>query len=480
MISRRNFLQLAGLAAGSLVAGCAPSAMRNSARSSSRPNIIWILADDLGYGDLGCYGNYKVKTPNLDKLAARGVKLTDFYVTTPVCSPSRGALLTGRYPQRNGLTNVIEVNDRTTHLPLRETLISDLMQQNGYKTACIGKWHIGEPKPAQPNARGFDYFFGSPLGGIDFFTHQWMDGSHILYENHTPVHREGEYITDILGEKAAKFVDKNADDPFFMYLSFFAVHTAMGPESANKVIQAPKRWEEYYRKQGLTAEKDIQFAGCLSAMDEAIGKVVDTLEKHNLKDETFIFFTSDNGPDPRESGTAFPCSGTKHQMWEGGVREPAIACWPGKIPAAKIRTNPAITLDLFPTTLHVAGIQKPRDLYLDGQNILPQLISDKPAPQRDLYFSYIRKSHGDTKEKAVRRGKWVWVNGELYDLTVDIGQQKNIADEYPHIAAQLETAWNQWIDQFPLEKQRWAGESPRIHEWKPLRPWGINSVDLGK
>jgi arylsulfatase A-like enzyme len=476
MISRRDFLKYTSAAAAVMAAGCGEPLVSTKKR---RPNIIWILADDLGYGDVGFNGNTIVKTPNLDRLASQGVRLTDFYVTTPVCSPSRGALLTGRYPQRNGLTNVIEVKDRTTHLPTSEVLVSQLLKQQGYRTGIIGKWHIGEPEAALPNSRGFDHFFGSPLGGIDFFSHQWMDGTHALYENGKPVYRPGEFMTDILGDEAVKFIDSSKDEPFFLYLSFFAVHTAMGSESKNELVQSPQRWVEPYVKAGLT-ERDARLAGCTSTMDEAIGKVLAKLKDLGLEDDTFVVFTSDNGPDPREAGTAWPCSGTKHQMWEGGCREPAIVRWPGRIPAGQDRQAPMISLDMVPTALRIAEADKPDDLVLDGIDVLDYLTGNRELPARDLYFSYIRESYGGSREKAVRRGRWVWLNGELFDINADIAQQHDISDKYPFVAGELESAWNKWLSQFPAEQKRWNGKDVKPKETQVLREWGLGSENISR
>ena len=478
MINRRDFVRFSGYGALALTAGCTDGLFTRK-KQADRPNIVWILADDLGYGDIGCYGNEVVQTPHLDQLAQQGVRLRDFYVTSPVCSPSRGALLTGRYPQRNGLTRVIEVKDRSTHLSLDEVLISDLLRHSGYTTGAIGKWHIGEPSPAQPNSRGFDYFFGSLRGGIDFLTHQWMDGTHALYENGTPVYRPGRFITDVLGDESVKFIDQNQSRPFFLYLSFFAVHTAMGPESRNAAVQAPDRWIDYYKKAGLK-DSDALYAGCTSALDEAVGKVLAKLTHLGLEENTFVFFTSDNGPDPRMPGTAWPYSGTKHQLREGGIRMPAIARWPARIPAGRTRSEPTISLDLLPTTLSAAEIKRPDDLHLDGINILPHLTSNHSLPERDLYFSYIRESYKNSREKAVRRGKWVWLNGELFDISQDPGQQKDLSGTFPQIARSLEAAWNSWVMQFPDEIKRWNDKDVKPIKDQQLRKWGMDSVNVSR
>ncbi len=462
--SRRHFLKSIAFGTAAATFGGCGSWLKDFGRTDKRPNVVWILADDLGYGDLGCYGNEYIATPNLDKLAARGAMLTDFYMNAPVCTPSRAALLTGRCPQRNGLTNVIETTDRQTHLSFDEVLISDMMKEAGYRTGMVGKWHIGEVEGARPNDRGFDYFFGSRLGGIDFFDHVFLDGEPVLWENNDLVEQyQGQYITDVLGQKAVDFLGRQKSQPFFLYLSFFAVHTAMGPESRNAEMQAPKHWLDYYLQRGYS-EKEAKYFGCASAMDEAVGKVIDQLEKSGQMDNTLILFSSDNGPDPREPGTAKPFQGTKHQLWEGGIREAMIAVWPGHIPSGNVYNDPAIATDWLPTTLAAAGLEPPAGVKLDGINILPLLTKGKPLPKRKLYWSYIRDTLRISREKAVRCGKWKWLNGELYDLENDPAEQQDIAKKYPDIAAKLEAAWNTWLRQFPYEQKRWGDRKPLRHE----------------
>ncbi len=439
-------------------------------RGEERPNVVWILADDLAWGDLGSYGHELLEMPNLDRLAAEGVRLTDFYADAPVCSPTRAALLTGRVPQRNGLTNVIETRDHTTHLNPSETLISQLLQRAGYATAVVGKWHVGAVPGTRPNERGFDYFFGNLLGGLGFFTHDFMDqGIHDLWKNHTPIRRDGAYVTDLLGDAAAGFIEREAGGPFFLYLAFQAVHTDMGSVGMNRRMVSPPRWIEHYAAKLETSKDDprVLYYACASAMDEAIGIVLQTLERAGLAEETFVFFTSDNGPEPRQAGSAGPYRGTKHTLWEGGIRMPAIARWPGRIPAGTVRRGYGITHDLLPTTLAVAGIPKPASLTFDGCDLTPLLERGEHDTRRALCWSYIREGH-QVREKAVRRGRWKWLNGELYDLEADPGESENLAAEHPEVAAELHAIWERWVRQFPMEIQRWDDRDPARREFRRL------------
>ncbi len=461
-----------------LAAGCQGAAeaaepeTSPAATDKQRPNVVWILADDLAWGDLGCYGHELLETPNLDRLAAEGARLLDFYVDAPVCSPTRAALLTGRVPQRNGLTNVIETRDHATCLARGETLVSELLQHAGYATALVGKWHVGETPGARPNDRGFDYFFGNLLGGLGFYTHDFMDqGIHDLWENRAPIQRDEAYVTDLVGDAAARFIEKEADGPFFLYLAFQAVHTDMGSVGMNRRMVAPPRWIEHYatKLESRPDEPRVLYYACASAMDEAVGKVLGTLQRRELTQRTFVFFTSDNGPEPRQAGNAGPFRGTKHTMWEGGIRVPAVARWPGRIPAGVVRRGCGAGHDLLPTTLAAAGIAKPADLKLDGHNLLPLLERGEDDGGRALCWSYIREGHG-VREKAVRQGRWKWLNGELYDLEADPGESDDLAAERPEVAAALRAAWEGWVGQFPEEAARWNDRAPARRAFRRLPP----------
>lgn len=448
------FLPVILLLASSFTPGGLPAAGR-------KPNIVLILADDLGYGDLGCFGNRDLRTPNLDRLAAEGARLTNFYVSAPVCSPSRATLLTGRVPQRHGLTNVIETNDHTTHLSPAEVLLPQLLRRSGYVSGIIGKWHIGEQSPYRPNRRGFDYFFGGTLGGMDYFKHTFGAYRHDLWRDDREVFRNGEYITDLIGEEAEAFIDKHRKEPFFLFLSFTAPHTAINERNRFVEYQAPERLLKSYPREG--ADNDaVKYQAMIIALDEAVGRARAALKRNGLEKNTFILFLSDNGPDPNPKtlGSAGALRGNKHTLWEGGIRVPAIACWPGRIPAGAVRRGYAISADFFATALALSGVGRPDNLILDGRDIMPLLVKGEPGLPRDLYWSYVRDTTRVSRERAVRRDKWKWLNGELYDLETDPAEKRNLAAQRPDLAAPLEAAWKSWVAQFPKEARRWEGRGP--------------------
>ncbi len=457
-MNRREFLSAAGLGSAALVM---PSLSHAKGTAKRRPNVVLILADDLGWGDLGCYGHETVRTPHLDRLAREGVRMTSFYADAPVCSPTRGALLTGRVPQRNGLTNVIETTDHTTHLRADETLISEMLRGAGYTTGIVGKWHVGEAWPVRPNRRGFDFFYGGLLGGMDFYRHDFVNAQHDLWLNDTPVRRDGEYITDILGEQAAGFVRRSKDEPFFLYLSFQAVHISMGSQSRGD-IQVPPRWLKRYES-GALSEQRLKYYAAVSAMDEAIGRVLDAVDTAGVTDNTVVIFTSDNGPEPRWPGSSGPFFGTKHTLWEGGIRVPMIIRWPKRLPAGEVCSACAVTHDLAPTILSMTDIGKPRNPVMDGIDLAPLLKGRRPDRPRTLCWSYLRDTLAISREKAIRRGQWKWLNGALYDLERDPMESRDVSAQYPAVAAELGAAWNTWVRQFPDEVKRWGDRKPKPH-----------------
>ncbi|MDZ4817584.1 MAG: sulfatase [Planctomycetota bacterium] len=438
-----------------------------------RLNVVVILADDLGYGDLACNGNPYVETPNLDRLVKEGVRLTSFYAAAPVCSPTRGALLTGRLPQRNGVTNVLPNDDESAALPREEVLLSELLQQQAYRTGIFGKWHLGAGVGARPQQRGFDVFFGGLLGGLDFFNHRSEAHHHDLWENDNAVRHDGSYITDLMAQQASSFVDKYATRPFFLYVPFHAVHLAMGPDS-RQTIQAPQRWLDHYAKLDRTAklsEENRTMLACISAMDEAVGEILKALDRNKLSDHTLVLFTSDNGPLTTAGSSAGPLRGGKHTLWEGGIRVPTIVRWPGKIPAGSTVDVPATVMDIMPTVLAATGVAPAANRKLDGENILPILTGEKTELPRTLYWSYIRTVLRPSREQAVRRGDWKWLNGELYNLRTDPGETKNLAATEPKIVAELSEAWKTWLAQFPTEASRW-GDKPPIRGPESKKPKG--------
>jgi arylsulfatase A-like enzyme len=446
-----------------------------AATDRDRPNLVLILADDLGYGDLACFGHPLVKTPNLDRLAQRGVRLTNFYADAPVCSPTRAALLTGRVPQRNGLTNVIEVEDEHSHLSADEQLLPQLLKAHGYATGIVGKWHLGEEQPYRPNQRGFDYFVGGLKGGLDFFCHDFIGGRHDLWQNNTAIDRPGEYITDLTAAEAEQFIDAHHEVPFFLYVPFHAVHTSMGSKTRN-VVQATRATLERYVPDASANDEipvGVRMAAFASAMDDAVGRIEQALARHDLSDRTLIVFTSDNGPVTKAGGSAGSFRGEKHSLWEGGIRVPTIACWPDKLPAGTTSNALGATHDVLATLMAAARLPLPDGLEVDGRDLLPVLSQSTTTDRGDesdartLCWSYVRDSLG-TRERAVRRGPWKWLNGELYNLDDDAGETTDLATTHPDTAAALTAAWDKWVSQFPRELERWDGRNPQRKPTKRL------------
>jgi len=335
-------------------------------RSERAPNIVVIVVDDLGYGDLGAYGGTDIPTPNIDALAAGGIRFTDAYVTGPYCSPTRAGLLTGRYPQRFGHEFNIGVTPahRDVGLPLDQTTMADRLKAAGYRTALIGKWHLGAAPPFFPTRRGFDEFFGFLTGAHSYVgptaqINPIYDGSEIV--------RAIPYLTDTLASRAVEFIHRNRSQPFFLYLAFNAPHVP---------LQAT---EKYRARVSQIADPERRtYAAMLSALDDGIGRTLEALRAEQLEGETLIFFFSDNGGplgDDWNGASNRPLRGDKSTTWEGGIRVPFVIRWKGRLPAGRTEARPIIQLDVLPTVLAAAGVAGPPDGHLDGVS-----CRSSPAP----------------------------------------------------------------------------------------------------
>jgi arylsulfatase A-like enzyme len=427
-----------------LLAGWPAQAQR---RPAPKPNILLIVADDLGYADIGVNGCVDAPTPQIDSLAKNGVRFTNGYVSGPYCSPTRAGLMTGRYQQRYGH----EFNpgpagnaDPEFGLPLTETTLPQRLKALGYATGMVGKWHLGYEPKFHPLKRGFDEYFGF-LGGA----HSYVDnGDNInqITRGTEPV-KEISYLTDMFGDEAVAFIERQKDKPWFLYLPFNADHSPM-----------------HAKEQDLAKFANIKdplrqrFAAMHAAMDDNIGRVLETLRKHKLEENTLILFVSDNGGPTSNNGSRnTPLRGFKAQTWEGGVRVPMLAQWKGRLPAGKVYEQPVIQLDFLPTALAAAGAEIKAEWKLDGVNLLPYLTGkQKGAPHAALYWRF-------GQQIAIRMGDWKLVKapganatqGEfqtkattegahLYNLTSDIGEQNNLAEKEPAKRAQLAAAWDKW------------------------------------
>jgi arylsulfatase B len=416
-----------------------------AATAKSRPNIVLIVADDLGYGELACQGNPEIPTPNIDSIAHNGVRFTNGYVTAPMCSPSRAALMTGRYQTRFGheWTPIGAQNqDAGVGLPLTEITLADALKSAGYATCILGKWHLGGRPEFNPLRRGFDEFFGfaneghyyvpPPYRGVvSHFRDQeyaYDDGNPLL-RGATPV-QEREYLTDAFAREAASFIERRRNQPFFLYLPFNAVHSPM---------QVPHKYVRRFR--GMTTLHRWVFAGMLSAMDDAVGAVLTKLKQTGLEENTLIFFLSDNGgPTEELTSSNAPLRGGKGTLWEGGMRIPYLVQWKGRLPAGRREDRPVSSLDIFPTALAAAGVAPRTDRIIDGVNLLPYIERKNGSlPHQTLFWR-----HGGA---AFRDGNWKLIapqglthgtpDWQLYDLSEDIAETRNLAVQMPDVVRRL-------------------------------------------
>jgi arylsulfatase A-like enzyme len=420
-----------------------PLALGAAAQSSRRrPNIILIVADDLGNQDVGFQGSPDCKTPHLDSLAASGVRYTNGYASHPFCSPTRASIMTGRYQQRFGHENnmVVRRDDPDTGLPLTETLLPGLLSKAGYATGLVGKWHLGAHPRFHPLARGFQEMYGFVGGGHDYF-HPGVDGD--LDQHFYPIERdrtavvEKEYLTSALGREAEAFVRRHAQRPFFLYLAFNAPHSP---------LQAP---QAYVRKFASIQDPDRRtYAAMVAAMDDAVGRVLNAVRELRLDGDTLIFFLSDNGGPRDNASSNGRYRGTKRTVYEGGIRVPFVARWTGRLPAGKTADEPVISMDIFTTSLAAAGVPIDRSKPIDGVNLL------EPVAARPLHW---RMFGGD--EGAIRDGSLKWVKPgaqkapELYDLASDPGESNDLAASRPADTRRLAAAWNEWSRQ--MAEPRW-------------------------
>jgi arylsulfatase A-like enzyme len=450
----RRLLALLGAALVIIAAGA-----HAASGQTRQPNIVLIVADDMGYGDIGAHGSKDIPTPNIDALARTGVRFTDAYVTGPHCSPTRAALLTGRYQQRFGHeVNMGAGAGPDAGLPLSETTIADRLRAAGYKTALFGKWHLGSAERLQPLARGFDEFYGF-LGGEHSYFAAAPNGMNPLLEGRQPVEATG-YLTDVLTTRAVDFIKREKSRPFFLYLAYNAVHTPM---------HAPAKY--LARFEGIANEQRRTYAAMLSALDDGIGRTLETLRAEGLDERTLVFFFSDNGG-PTMTGTTIngssngPLRGSKRQTWEGGIRVPFIIRWKGQIPEGKVDTRPIIQLDVLPTALAAAGVEPKAGWKLDGVNLLPYMRGNVQQPPHEALFWRL------FAHMAIRKGPWKLVKtmegplleadvtspdlsgAQLFNLADDIGETHDLAGVRPEKVKELAGDWLRWNQD--LARPRWG------------------------
>jgi len=451
--SRRDFLKAMGLGAATLaMQGCASTSKLISCKASeNKPNIIFVLADDLGWAELGCYGNKFNETPNLDKLASEGMKFTDAYAAAPVCSPYRAALMTGQYPARVGITDYLRPN-ATNHLSTEHITIAEMLKRAGYATAIIGKWHLTGyanhgVKEFGPNVHGFDETIISEnrgIGGGSYF-HPYHFNKQI--KKRLPGR---EYLVDRCNLEAVEFIERNKDGPFFLYLSHYAVHT--------RLLGKAELVARYEKKPGAgkgnrARRNNPHLAAQLEGIDEGVGMIMKKLDGLGLAAKTVLIFTSDNGGESRVTSNA-PFRAGKSTLYEGGIREPLIIRRPGVVKPGGVCSTPTGNVDFYPTFLQFAGYRADPRQYLDGVSIVPLLRNPKAKLGRDtLYWHYpLEKPHflGGRSSGALRQGKWKLIEYfdkgevELYNLADDISEKHNLAEKLPGKAAELKKLLAKW------------------------------------
>ena len=407
------------------------------AATTPRPNVIFILADDLGYADLGCYGAADMKTPNIDRLAKEGVRLTDFYANGPVCTPTRCGLMTGRYQQHlGGLEWAIPPGKKHLGLPAQEKTIAQMLREAGYATALSGKWHLGYTPDRAPNAHGFDRFFGLLSGNHDYFTHRENNGDPDLYLDEKPVVMEG-YSTHLITRHALQFLDAMKERPFLLYVAFNAPHFPFqGPDDAARQVTL-KEWAQ--------GSREI-YVKMVEAMDAGVGEILGVLDRDGLTRNTLVVFASDNGGERYSRNT--PLAKGKGQLWEGGIRVPCLARWPGHIPSQKVSRQVGITMDWTATIAKLAGASPPPDRKFDGIDLLPILSGKNHVRRRTLFWRRVGPDFVRT-HRAVRSGDWKLIEDThgrvfLYNLALDIGETSDLADAEPSHVSKLHKLLDKW------------------------------------
>jgi len=429
----------------------------NWAHAAAKPNILLMFLDNVGYGDLGCYGNRDAITPRMDRLAREGVRCMDFYVASPSCSPSRGAILTGRHPGRNGLNYQLTSNPNLTGegLPLTEKILPQYLKPLGYACGAFGKWNIGFEPGQRPTERGFDEFLGHRSGNIHYYKHLYH-GENDMRRGTETVDLRGQYSTDLFADAACDFMRRHAGGPWFVYLPFNATHF-IGPnnvEPGEKVEwQAPAAAFARYGLKPDEPDQRKRFLAVLTALDDAVGRVLDTVEELKLQEQTLVMLISDNGAfmlpgrglevqsnAPLRSGGVTVC--------EGGVRVPAIFRWPGHLSSGSENRAMLSTLDVVPLAVGVAGGALPADRVIDGRDPLPALKGEADSPHQALHWMWVqgRKEQwsgmreGDHKLlRSANDAPW-----ELYNLASDVGEAKDLAPQEPDLVKRLARHFEEW------------------------------------
>jgi len=506
-MKRRDFLRAAGavtaLGLGGIVKAAGLGDGETRKKSRGRPNFVFFLVDDLGRQDLGCYGSTFYETPNLDRLAAQGMRFTSAYAACPVCSPTRASIMTGKYPARIRLTNYIAgarpgrllSAEYFHYMKLEEVTLAEALKEAGYKTGFVGKWHLGN-EPYYPEKQGFDVNVGGCAAGSPptyFYPYTRANRSIPALEQGQP----GEYLTDRLADESLKLIEQNRDTPFLLYLSFYAVHIPLQAkkemiekytakakqlgledkphfatgEDWPKTAAGDAKWRATLRTRIL--QDHAVYAAMMESLDQAVGRVLQKLEDLGLADNTIVFFMSDNGGLATAEGQPtcnLPLRGGKGWLYEGGIREPMIVKWPGTVRAGSTCDEPVTSTDFYPTMLEMAGVPLKPVQHVDGQSMVPLLKGAGGLQRKAIYWHYPHYSNqGGGPGGAVRMGDFKLIESyednrvELYNLRADLGEQHDLATEMPEKTAELRRMLHQWrreVDAvMPEPNPKWRSES---------------------
>ena len=424
------------------------AAFAQTPRPAGKPNVVLIITDDVGYGDIGSYGAPDIKTPHIDSLAKDGTKLTDFYAA-PMCTPTRAALISGRYQQRVRLERAINPGPQAQGLAATGRSLPQLLKNNGYAAGLVGKWHLGFTAENSPLAHGFDSFFGFKSGFIDYYQHTRQDGQDDLFENDTPVKVDG-YMTDLITDRSVTFIRQNAQQPFFLEVAYNAGHWPYQvPDHPSVAVDNSRHLMPFDSQTSTRAD----YVKMLERADRGVGEILAALKAAGLASDTLVIFTNDNGGEWLSRNA--PLYHRKDTVWEGGIRVPALMRWPGRIPAGKVSGQVGITMDLTMTILAATGTSIPPEAKLEGIDLVPILAGRSPAVERTLFWRILANNR---TQRAVRQGGWKFViDGDdalVFNLTRDIGERQDLASQRQDVAARLRpllAAWERDVDDEALK-----------------------------
>ena len=413
-------------------------------KKSNRPNIILIMADDLGYGDISCYGSDFIQTPVLDKMAAEGLKFTDYHSNGSVCTPTRAAIMTGNYQQKSGLEGVIYVQEekRIHGISPAQTTMAEIFKEAGYKTGMFGKWHLGYQPEYNPTQHGFDEFYGYVSGNVDYISHR--DGINIYdWWRNTELSYDEGYVTDLITDEALKFMEKNKDQPFLLYLPHEAPHFPYQGRD-DKADRLPG---QDFEGHGSRPDKKQAYKEMVEIMDENIGRIFEKLNELDLNENTFVFFCSDNGA--TKLGSNGDLNGFKSSLWEGGHRVPAIAWNPSKIKSGSITDQTVLSMDVLPTLLSLVNIST--DYKFDGVDFSKTLFSNKKLKNRSVFWRY-------RDQLVTREGDWKYLktkdNEYLFNLEKDLAEQTDLKDTNTEKFRYLKSLMSTWEDEMEQYAQK--------------------------